>query len=533
MFFGRRAVKKIYFIFMNKVKILWVDDEIDLLKIHILFLKEKGYDVVTANNGDDAIALVHENHFDIIFLDEHMPGLSGLETLDLIKSIYPTIPLVMITKSEEENIMDRAIGAKISDYLIKPVNPNQILLTIKKNVDTKRLITEKTTTDYRTEFSKISMQINECQHFEDWVELYKKLIYWELELDESEDDTLDEVLKLQKEEAGNAFVKFIKKNYTSWLKQTPEKRPLLSVDIFRKKIFPELKEKKTVMIIIDNLRFDQWKVLQPSIREFYRLEEETVYSGILPTATQYARNAMFAGLMPADIAKLHPDLWVFDEEEGGKNLHEKILLEHQMKRNRIEQKFYYDKVMNNKAGEKLVENINALLENQLAVIVYNFVDMLSHARTESQMIRELANDEAAYRSLTQTWFEHSSLFNLLKTLSNRDVKVVITTDHGTIRVNNAIKIIGDKKVTTNLRYKQGKNLNYNPKEVLELGSPEELKLPKSFLSSKYIFAMNKDFFAYKNNFNYYVKYYKDTFQHGGVSLEEMLIPLIVLKPKAV
>jgi len=516
---------------MKKVKILWVDDEIDLLKIHILFLEEKGYEVVTANNGDDAIALVHENHFDIIFLDEHMPGLSGLETLDLIKSIYPTIPLVMVTKSEEEDIMDRAIGAKISDYLIKPVNPNQILLTIKKNVKTEELVSQKTTEDYRKEFSKISLQINDCHNFEEWTELYKNLIGWELKLDELEDDTMDEILRMQKEEAGNAFVKFIKKNYAGWFSKNTDNRPLLSVDVFKHKIFPGLEKQKTVMIIIDNLRFDQWKVLQPLVRKYYLLEEETIYSGILPTATQYARNAMFAGLMPADIVKLHPDLWVYDEEEGGKNLHEQVLLEHQLKRNGIAQKFYYNKVMNNKAGEKLVENINLVLENQLAVIVYNFVDMLSHARTESQMIRELANDEAAYRSLTKTWFEHSSLFDLLKELSNKNVKVVITTDHGTIRVNNPVKIIGDKKVTTNLRYKQGKNLNYNPKEVLELGSPEELRLPKSFLSSKYIFATNKDFFAYRNNFNYYVKYFKDTFQHGGVSLEEMLIPLIVLQPK--
>jgi len=516
---------------MRKIKILWADDEIDLLKIHILFLEEKGYDVVTANNGDDAIALVHENHFDIIFLDEHMPGLSGLETLDLIKSVYPTIPLVMVTKSEEENIMDRAIGAKIADYLIKPVNPKQILLTIKKNVDTKRLITQKTTMDYQTEFSKISMQINQCVSFQEWVELYKKLVFWELELEQSEDNAMDEVIKLQKDEANNSFAKYIKRNYSDWFRKDFKDRPLLPVDIFKQKIFPFLNNEKIVMIIIDNLRFDQWKILQPVIREFYQLEEEEIYSSILPTATQYARNAMFAGLMPSEIEKHYPDLWIYDEEEGSKNLHEKVLLQHQMNRFGIKSNFYYDKIMNNKAGEKLVENISSILENQLAVIVYNFVDMLSHARTEMQMIRELANDEAAYRSLTLTWFEHSSLLNFLKELSNKKIKVVITTDHGTIRVNNPVKIVGDKKVTKNLRYKQGKNLNYKPKEVCEINNPADIMLPKSFLSSKYVFAVNKDFFAYPNNYNYYVNYFKNTFQHGGISLEEMLIPLIVLKPK--
>ncbi len=516
---------------MRKIKILWADDEIDLLKIHILFLEEKGYDVVTANNGDDAIALVHENHFDIIFLDEHMPGLSGLETLDLIKGIYPTIPLVMVTKSDEEDIMDRAIGAKIADYLIKPVNPKQILLTIKKNVDTKRLITQKTTTDYQTEFSKISMQINDCNHFSEWVELYKKLIFWELELEQSEDSAMDEIIKMQKDEANNSFAKYIKRNYSGWFNKEPGERPFLPTDIFKQKIFPYLENEQIVMIIIDNLRFDQWKVLQPVIREFYQLEEEKVYSSILPTATQYARNAMFAGLMPSEIVEHYPDLWIYDEEEGSKNLHEKILLQHQMDRLGIKSNFYYDKILNNKAGEKLVQKLSSILENQLAVIVYNFVDMISHARTEMQMIRELANDEAAYRSLTLTWFEHSSLLNLLKELSSKKIKVVITTDHGTIRVNNPVKIIGDKKVTTNLRYKQGKNLNYKQKEVCEINDPTDIMLPKSFLSSKYVFATNKDFFAYPNNYNYYAGYYKDTFQHGGISLEEMLIPLIVLKPK--
>lgn len=521
-----------YVFFMRKIKILWADDEIDLLKIHILFLEEKGYEVVTANNGDDAIALVHENHFDIIFLDEHMPGLSGLETLDLIKSVYPTIPLVMVTKSEEEDIMDLAIGAKIADYLIKPVNPRQILLTIKKNVDTKRLITRKTTMDYQTEFSKISMQINDCNSFGEWAELYKKLIFWELELEQSEDETMDEVIKLQKDEANKSFAKYIKRDYVNWFKRDEEDRPLLPIDVFKQKIFPFLADEQVVMIIIDNLRFDQWKIIQPTIREFYQLEEELVYSSILPTATQYARNAMFAGLMPSEIVKHYPDLWVYDEEEGSKNLHEEVLLQKQMQRLGIKSKFYYDKILSNRAGDKLVENISSILENELAVIVYNFVDMLSHARTEMQMIRELANDEAAYRSLTLTWFEHSSLFNLLKELSTRKVRVVITTDHGTIRVNNAIKIIGDKKTTKNLRYKQGKNLNYNLKEVCEINDPADIMLPKSFLSSKYVFATNKDFFAYPNNYNHYVKYFKNTFQHGGVSLEEMLIPLIVLKPKS-
>lgn len=516
---------------MRKINILWVDDEIDLLKIHILFLEEKGYNVITANNGDDGIALVHENHFDIIFLDEHMPGLSGLETLDVIKSIYPTIPIIMVTKNEEEDIMDIAIGAKISDYLIKPVNPKQILLAIKKNVDLKRLVTQKTTSDYQLEFSKLSMQINNSACFSDWTEIYKQLVSWELKLEQSEDNTMDEVLKFQKEEANNSFAKFINREYANWFKPNSECKPILPLNILKDKIIPLLEDSQVVMIIVDNLRFDQWKVLQPLIREFYQLEEEIIYSSILPTATQYARNSLFAGLMPADIAKNHPDLWIYDEDEGGKNLNEKVLLEKQLERLKIDVNFYFDKILNNKSGEKIISNLNNILENKLVVIIYNFVDMLSHARTEMQMIRELTNDEASYRALTLTWFEHSTLFELLKELSNKKVKVVITTDHGTIRVTNPVKVIGDKNITKNLRFKQGKSLKYNPKEVYEVNDPLSIGLPKSFLSSKYIFSYNKDFFAYPNNYNYYVSYYKDTFQHGGISMEEMLIPFVVLKPK--
>ncbi|MFN8256414.1 MAG: bifunctional response regulator/alkaline phosphatase family protein [Bacteroidales bacterium] len=516
---------------MRKLNILWADDEIDLLKVHLLFLEEKGYNVVTANNGDDAISLVHENHFDIIFLDEHMPGISGLETLDIIKGIYPTIPVIMITKSEEEDIMDKAIGAKISDYLIKPVNPNQILLIIKKNVDTKRLITEKTTKDYQAEFTKLGLQINQASCFKDWAEIYKKLVYWEIELDESGDNTMDEVLRYQKDEANSYFAKYIKHNYSKWFENQLKDKPLLPVDLIKSKILPVADRNKTILVIIDNLRYDQWKILQPLIQQYYQVENEIIYSSILPTATNYARNALFAGLMPSQIQEMYPDFWVYDEEEGGKNLYEKELLQKQLNRLRFNHKFHYDKVLNNKSGEKLVENYNSILENQFSVIVYNFVDMISHARTEMAMIKELANDEKAYRSLTYTWFEHSSLLELLKKMSTKKVKVFITTDHGTIRVNNPLKVIGDKKVTPNLRYKQGKNLDYNPKDVCEFKDAGQIFLPAPYLSSKYIFATNKDFFVYANNYNQYVNFYKDTFQHGGISLEEMLIPFIELTPK--
>ena len=517
---------------MRKISILWTDDEIDLLRPHILFLQGKGYEVMTASNGDDAIELVKKHHFDLIFLDENMPGLSGIETLNIIKSQYSNIPVVMITKSEEENIMDAAIGSKIADFLIKPVNPNQILLSVKKNIDTQRLITKKTTSAYQSEFADIGAQINVTDSFEGWVEIYKKLIYWELEIENSSDSGLCDIFKMQKAEADLEFGKFIKSNYISWFNENKKNQPLLSPNIFKEKVFPIIeKNSKVVVIIIDNLRYDQWRTISPVIGEYFIDESDDIYCSILPTATQYARNAIFAGLMPLEIQKLNTNLWLNDDMEGGKNMNEKELLQKQLNRLGKKYKFYYNKVNNSRTGRKLVEGLKSILNNELIVIVYNFVDFLSHANTEMDMIRELAVNDSAYRSLTLSWFQHSHLYDLIKKLVEEDVKIVFTTDHGTLRVNNPVKVIGDRKSSTNLRYKIGRNLNYNPKEVFEIKDPHLVHLPKSNVSSKYIFASNSDFFVYPKNYNYYANYYKNTYQHGGISMEEMLVPISVMRPK--
>lgn len=515
---------------MKKDKILWADDEIDLLKVYVLFLEEKGYEVVTASNGKDAVDLCKKESFDIIFLDENMPGLSGLETIPLIKEIHPNVPLVMITKSEEENLMNMAIGSKIADYLTKPVNPSQILLTLKKNIHKKEIQTEHTTSTYRSEFGRIGMQINDSLTYDDWVEVYKKLVYWELELSET-DSGMDEMLRMQKTEANSTFNKFIKKNYIDWFKNQAN-RPLLSPDIFKTKVFPLLDEgEKVFFVLIDNFRFDQWKIIREMLNEYYSFTEEGLYSSILPTATQYARNAIFSGLMPVQIQQMFPDLWVDEEEEEGKNLNEKDLIQTQLQRFRKNYAFSYNKVNESSYCEKLIKRLPQLENNQLNVCVLNFIDMLSHSRTESKMMRELANDENAYRSLTVSWFRHSGTLELLKAIARRGYKVILTTDHGTIQVKNPIKVIGDKNTNVNLRYKVGKNLSYNRKEVYEISDPKQIGLPSPNVSSTYIFAGNEDFFAYPNNYNHYVSYYKNTFQHGGISLEEMLIPLIVMQPK--
>jgi CheY-like chemotaxis protein len=514
------------------IRILWADDEIDLLKPHIIFLEQKGYNVDTTNSGGEALDLIGENTYDIVFLDENMPGLSGLETLTKIKSRHPGLPVVMITKSEEESIMNDAIGGNISDYLIKPVNPHQILLILKKNLENKKLVSEKTTMAYQQEFRQIGMALSGRLDFEEWKDIYRQLVFWELELEKSQDNSLKEIYRMQKGEANSVFSSFVEKNYVDWLKGTGDEKPVLSHTLFREKCLPLIKEEEKVfLIIIDNLRYDQWKVLQPLFEQFYRVAREDMVCSILPTATQYARNAFFAGLLPSEIEKRYPKYWVGEGDEGTRNQFESELLAEQFKRLGADVKFNYHKILNLNAGKKLAETLSNYINTKLNVLVYNFVDMLSHARTDMEVIKELADDEAAYRSLTVSWFEHSPLWDILRFLSEKKVSILLTTDHGSIRVQNPTKVIGDKNTNTNLRYKTGRNLQYDPKEVFEVRNPADVYLPKTSVSSGYIFANENKFFAYPNNFNYYVNYYRNTFQHGGISLDEMLVPFVFLKAK--
>ena len=515
---------------MTTGHLLWVDDEIEMLRAHIIFLEKKGYDVTTVNNGNDAIEECRKRNFDLVLLDEMMPGITGLETLQQIKEISPSTPIVMVTKSEEENIMDQAIGQKIADYLIKPVNPSQILLALKKNIHKKQIVTEVTQTGYRKEFQDIAMRIMDCNTLDDWKDIYRRLVRWELELSSADSD-MTEMLQMQKEEANNSFAKFVRKNYLSWVAPGTTQRPLMSPDIFKKCVFPAVNNgEKVFLIVIDNFRYDQWRTLAQDIGEMFDVNED-MYMSILPTATQYARNAIFSGLMPEQIERMFPDLWVDEDEEEGKNINEEPLVRTQIERYRRHDTFSYHKINDSAAAERLIERLGELKKNDINVVVLNFIDMLSHARTESKMVRELANNESAYRSITLSWFRHSVVGELLKALAQTDCTVIITTDHGSIRALKPIKIIGDRNTNTNLRYKLGKNLNCQSKDVFVVKNPHEAQLPAPNLSTSYVFATGNSFLAYPNNYNYYVSYYKDTFQHGGISMEEMLIPLVTLKKR--
>lgn len=512
--------------------ILWVDDEIELLKPHIMFLEARGYQITPVTNAEDAITLIRDKNFDLILLDEMLNGMDGLTALNEFKEINPSLPVIMITKNEEEQLMEQAIGGKIDDYLTKPVNPSQILLSCKKILDIKKIESEKLSRDYVQGFNTISMRLMDPLEAEDWIDIYLKLTEWEVQLDNHPGLGLRQTLLDQKRECNIEFGKFIERNYRQWLES--EHRPTLSTDIIDKQVIPLLERgDQVVLIVMDNLRLDQWLTLEPLLYPYYQISKEYYFS-ILPTATPYSRNAIFSGLFPSELSKEHEELWEKGEEdEFSRNRYEHQFLEHQLARKKIKlnQPLKYVKVLDLKEGKTLLKNITGLASTQLSAIVLNFIDFLAHSRSDSDVLKEIAPDEPAYRSLTLSWFEHSILLKMLKKLAQAGNKIIITSDHGSVRSLHGAKVIGDRDTSTNLRYKYGRSLKCDPKYAINIKNPEDFKLPSRGINTNYLIAKEDYYFVYPTDFHHYLNYYKDSFQHGGVSMEEMILPIVKLEAK--
>ena len=522
---------------MKPKRILWVDDEIELLRSHIIFLSEKGYEVDTVTNGEDAVASVKEKTYDLIFLDEMMAGMGGLETLGEIKEINSEIPVVMVTKSEEETLMNDAIGGKINDYLTKPVNPSQILLVCKKLLEGRKITGQYAAKDYLQDFNEISRQLLTNPDYDEWIEIYLKLTGWDVELDTHPEIDLRQTLNDQKKEANKEFSKFVEKNYKDWITlKHDEYRPKLTPEIAENFLFDILKkENKTLFFfVLDCLRMDQWLVMEKHLSEFFKIDKEYYYS-ILPTATPYARNSLFSGLFPSEIEKYYPQLWQSgDDDENSMNRYEKELLQLLLDRRKIKLRndLKYIKIIDPEVGKNFENNILSYKNTHFTAVVVNFLDMIAHGRSDSDLLKEIAPDESAYRSLTNSWFIHSSLFSTFKSIAKMDnVRIVITTDHGSIRSLRGAKVLGDREASTNLRFKYGRNLKVDDKHALFIKNSEEYKLPKRGVTINYIIAKEDYYFVYPTDYHKYLTYYKDTFQHGGISMEEMILPVITMEPK--
>lgn len=511
-------------------RILWVDDELDSLKPHLLFLEGKGFAVTGVMSGDDAIAAVRSTSFDLVLLDEMMPGRDGLSTLEGIKEISPHLPVVMVTKSEEERLMDQAIGKKIDDYVVKPVVPSQILSVIKRHLDSKKIIGSAATQRYISEVNRFNQRLYGPTSPEDWYEAARLAAQWHLNLDENPDQGLRDTHAGTVKEWNVEFTKYIESQYLKWLSSND--RPMLSPDVIKATVIPELAQKRQVVfVLIDCLRLDQWLLIEPMLAEYFSIDRQHYFS-ILPTATPFSRNSIFAGLFPDEIHKQYPELYT-SVDEGSLNRIEDRLLADQLVRNgiKLERPLRYEKVFDNTEAAEVGKRVADYFDAPLAAFVFNFLDILSHTRSTNFILRELASSETEFRSLMRTWFAHSPLFAMLKAYRQRNCTIIITTDHGSILCKRGTMAHGRRDTSTNLRYKYGDNLNADPKTSILVKKPGQWRLPQFTLSTTYLFAKDDHYFVYPNNYNEMVRQFQNSFQHGSISLEEMICPLAILRPR--
>ena len=515
---------------MEKKKILWVDDEIESLKPHILFLQQRGFEVLTAISGDDAVNIVRSETLDLVLLDEMMPGKDGLTTLEEIKEIKPHLPVVMVTKSEEESLMDEAIGQKIDDYLTKPVNPSQVLMVAKRMLETRRIVSESQMKRYITDINRFNQKLYGVIEPEDWLEAARLLAGWDLALDESPDEGLAETHLGTRKEWNTEFTKYLDKQYMKWL--ASENRPILSPDVLHHYMIPYVKDgRKVLLLVVDCMRLDQWLTIESLVAEFYDIDRNTYFS-ILPTATPFARNALFAGIFPDEIAKQYPEPWRAGDE-GSLNRNEDELLADNLRRHGLKAAdgVRYEKIFNNTEGEALAKRVADFYQSQVVAFVFNFLDILAHGRSTNIILKEIAGSEAAFRSLMKSWFVHSPLFAILKSFAKKDFTVIITSDHGSVLCSRGTIAHGKRDTSTNLRYKYGDNLNCDTKDALLIKKPEQYRLPKFSLATTYIIAKEDYYFVYPNKYNEYIRQFQNSFQHGGISLEELVVPIITLTPR--
>lgn len=511
--------------------ILWVDDEIDLLSAHIIYLRERGYNVQEAANGDDAIQLVGKGGIDLVLLDEMMPGRDGLSTLEGIKDLNPNLPVIMVTKSEEEHLMDEAIGKKIDDYLTKPVNLSQTLSAVKRILERQKLTEDSLTREFVSEFSRINMLLTGPMDWRDWLQVHIKLSEIDLEMERLRDVGLRQSFRDLKKQSSAEFGRFVINSYGKWV--DPGGGPRLSVNVVEDYVVPLLKEGiQTFFIVIDCMRLDQWLMIEPVLADYFDIKRDYYYS-ILPTATPFSRNAIFAGEYPDKVAELTPDLWSNPSSETSRNRNERQLLDRNLAKHGL--KFSaepkYVKVLDYAEGQNLAKKIKTYSSVPLLSIVYNFVDIMIHGRSESDILQEIAPNEAAFRSLVKSWFEYSHLFEMLKKLSSMDCAIVITTDHGSVIGTRGALAHGKKDTSTNLRYKFGDNLNCDAKQAWLIKNPRTLRLPVWGLATTYIIALEDYYFVYPTNYSEYKRHYRDSFQHGGISPDEMILPVSTLRPK--
>ena len=516
---------------MASNRILWVDDEVELLEPHLLFLRQRDYQVDTASHGDDALELIRREPYDLVLLDEQMPGRRGLEVLEELRKEAPHVRVVMVTKSEEDQTMQEAIGRQVDDYLVKPASPRQVLSVVTRLLQGSRLQQQLAAQDFAGRFAELSQDKDRAEHWRDFFRLYSELVDWELRLEDAGESGLVDSVRALRVDLRREFGGHVRVEYPRWLRAEPDGRPTLSTDVVRRWLLPRIGDGPVIFMIIDCLRLDQWRAMKALLTDVFEIDED-LYSSILPTATPYSRNALFSGKYPDQIAERYPDWWARDE--GSLNAFEDELFTRHLKElTGRDVGVVYEKVFTDaQAGELEARVRNAFKTDSVISLVFNFVDLLIHGRSDSNLLMEVARDVPALRALTRQWFERSAALRILREAAAEGVEVVLTTDHGSILCERPVTVFARRDATDNLRYKFGQDLRAEePDAVMAVNDETELRFPAGSLATNYLIGLEDYFFVYPTKLREYQARYKNSFLHGGISPEEMILPVATLRPR--